>query len=114
LAEFQHLTRPDHSLTWITHPDDDPGRIIATVNLVRTTDPDTAELGIMIEDGWQSRGLGTSLARYARTRARTLGCTSMVAVTGSTNVRMLKIMRTLGALPWTITGTTVDVTVPVA
>ncbi|MFJ5817279.1 hypothetical protein ACIQGT_25785 [Streptomyces sp. NPDC093108] len=33
------------------------------------------------------------------THARTLGCSSMVVMTGSGNVRMLKIMGSLGAAP---------------
>ncbi|MGW3390759.1 N-acetyltransferase family protein [Streptomyces cinereoruber] len=113
LAEFHHLTRPDRSLTWVTHPEDDPQHLIATTNLVRTTKPDTAELGIMIEDPWQSRGLGTTLAQYARSQARDFGCSSMTVMTGSDNVRMLKIMKALGAARPAIHSSTVDVTVPV-
>ncbi|MGW3929799.1 N-acetyltransferase family protein [Streptomyces microflavus] len=113
LAEFQHLTRPDRSLTWVTYPEDDPHRIVATTNLVRTTEAGEAELGIMVEDPWQSRGLGTALVQYARTQARTFGCSSMAVMTGSDNVRMLKIMRALGAAPPAIHSSTVDLTVPV-
>jgi RimJ/RimL family protein N-acetyltransferase len=97
LAEFHHLTRPDRSLTWVTYPKDDPHEIVATTNLVRMTEADAAELGIMIEDPWQGRGLGTCLVQYARAQARALGCSSMVVMTGSSNVRMLKIMRALDA-----------------
>ncbi|MFI6277970.1 GNAT family N-acetyltransferase [Streptomyces sp. NPDC050988] len=113
LAEFQHLTRPDRSLTWVTHPKDEPHQLVATTNLVRTTEAGAAELGIMIEDSWQSRGLGTYLVRYARTQARAFGCSSLVVMTGSDNVRVLKIMRTLGAALPTIHGPTVDLMVPV-
>ncbi|MFH0245994.1 GNAT family N-acetyltransferase [Streptomyces sp. HK10] len=113
LAEFHHLTRPDRSLTWVTYPEDDPQQLIATTNLVRTTDPNTAELGIMIEDPWQSRGLGTTLAQYAQAQARALGCTSMTVMIGSDNARMLKIMKTLGATRPAIHSSTVDLTVPV-
>ncbi|MEU3639991.1 GNAT family N-acetyltransferase [Streptomyces albogriseolus] len=113
VAEFHHLTRPDRSLTWVTHPEDDPQQVIATTSLVRTTEPDTAELGIMIEDPWQNRGLGTTLAQYARAQARTLGCSLMTVMTGSDNVRMLKIMKTLGAARPAIHSSTVDLTVPV-
>ncbi len=113
LAEFHHLTRPDRSLTWVTHPEGDPQQLIATTNLVLTTDPDTAELGIMIEDPWQSRGLGTTLAQHARAQARAFGCSSMTVMTGSDNVRMLKIMKTLGADRPAIHSSTVDLTVRV-
>ncbi|MGW6145689.1 GNAT family N-acetyltransferase [Streptomyces sp. NPDC055140] len=113
LAEFHHLTHPDRSLTWITYPENDPHRIVATTNLVRTTEADEAELGIMIEDPWQSRGLGTSLVQYARTQARAFGCSSIVVMTGSDNVRILKIMRALGVAPSARHSSTVDLTVPV-
>lgn len=109
LSEFVHLTRPDRSLTWVTHPKDDPDKIIATMNLVRTAEANAAELGIMIEDAWQSRGLGTSLVQFARTQARGFGCSSIVVLTSSDNVRVLKIMRSLGRLA--VQGSTVDFTV---
>ncbi|MET8816520.1 GNAT family N-acetyltransferase [Streptomyces sp. NPDC004549] len=113
LAEFHHLTRPDRSLTWVTHPEDDRDQLVATTNLVRTTSAGAAELGIMIEDPWQSRGLGTALVQYARTQARTFGCSSIVVMTGSDNVRMLKIMTALGAARPTIRSSTVDFALPV-
>lgn len=113
LAEFQQLTRPDHSLTWVTYPEDDPHELVATTNLVRTTEADAAELGIMIEDPWQSRGLGTSLVQWAHAQTRALGCSSMAVMTGSGNVRMLKIMRRLDATRPAIHSSTVDLAVPV-
>ncbi|KOV73401.1 hypothetical protein ADL02_40235 [Streptomyces sp. NRRL WC-3723] len=113
LSEFEHLTRSERSLTWVTYPMDDPHQLVATTNLVRTTEASTAELGIMIEDPWQSRGLGTALVQYARTQARAFRCSSMVVMTGSDNVRMLKIMRTLGAPRPDVHSSTVDLTIPV-
>lgn len=113
LAEFHHLTRPDRGLTWVTYPKDNPHELVATTNLVRTTEADAAELGIMIEDPWQGRGLGTSLVQYARAQARALGCSSMAVMTGSGNVRMLKIMRSLGATRPAIHSSTVDLTIPI-
>ncbi|MFF1678797.1 GNAT family N-acetyltransferase [Streptomyces sp. NPDC058256] len=112
-AEFRHLTHPEYSLTWVSHPEDEPEQIIATMNLVRTSDASVAELGIMIDDRWQGRGLGTVLVQYAQGQARALGYASMTAMTGSGNVRMLKIMRTLGPPPPITTGSTVDITVSV-
>jgi RimJ/RimL family protein N-acetyltransferase len=111
-AEFHHLTRPDRSLTWVTYPKDDPHEFIATTNLVRMTEADAVELGIMINDPWQGQGLGTFLVQYARAQARALGCSSMVVMTGSGNMRMLKIMRALGATRSAVHGSTVDLTVP--
>lgn len=81
------------------------------MNLVRTAEAGAAELGIMIEDAWQSRGLGTSLVQYARAQARGFGCSSIVVLTSSDNVRVLKIMRSLGAARLAVQGPTVDFTV---
>ncbi|MFE1782226.1 GNAT family N-acetyltransferase [Streptomyces sp. NPDC059506] len=113
LAEFHHLTRPDRSLSWVTYPEDDPHQLIATTSLVRTPQAGAAELGIMIEDSWQSRGLGTALVQYARTQARAFGCSSMVFMTGSDNVRMLRIIKALSAARPAIHSSTVDLAVPV-
>ncbi|MEV6676384.1 GNAT family N-acetyltransferase [Streptomyces erythrochromogenes] len=108
LAEWNHLINPDRSISWVSHPQHSPESIVATMNLVRDTDNQTAELGLLIEDGWQGRGLGTALTAQARAAARTLGCSALVVMTGADNVRMLKILRGLGAAPTLATGPTID------
>ncbi|MEV7513216.1 GNAT family N-acetyltransferase [Streptomyces sp. NPDC091201] len=113
-AEWSHLTNPDRAGSWVSHPRHSPHDVVATMNLVRTTDSSTAELGLLIEDGWQGRGLGTALAAQARATARNLGCSSLLVVTGADNVRMLKIMRRLGATPARTGGTTLAFSLPVA
>ena len=67
----------------------------------------------MIEDPWQSRGLGTTLAQHAREQARTFGCCSMSVMTGLDDVRMLRILRTLGASRPAVHRSTADLTVSV-
>ncbi|MFE2850150.1 GNAT family N-acetyltransferase [Streptomyces lavendulae] len=114
LAEWNHLTNPDRAQSWVSHPRHSPQNIVATLNIVRTTDTSTAELGLLIEDGWQGRGLGTALATQACTAARNLGCSSLIVMTGADNVRMLKIMRGLGATPAPAAGTTLDFSLAVA
>ncbi|MFE0775603.1 GNAT family N-acetyltransferase [Streptomyces sp. NPDC058861] len=114
LVEWRHLTNPDRATSWVSHPRHSPQDIVATMNLVRTTDPNTAELGLLIEDDWQGRGLGTALAAQARAAARNLGCSSLIVMTGADNVRMLKIMRGLGVIPARTCGTTLDFSLPVA
>ncbi|MFB7836030.1 GNAT family N-acetyltransferase [Streptomyces sp. NPDC056056] len=113
-AEWNHLTNPDRATSWVSHPRHSPQDIVATLNLVRTTDASTAELGLLIEDDWQGRGLGKALTAQARAAARNLGCSSLVVMTGADNVRMLKIMRGLGATPARTGGTTLDFSLPVA
>jgi GNAT superfamily N-acetyltransferase len=47
------------------------GRIVALASLVAGPDPcGPAELGVLVEDGWQRRGLGTALVRDLVARAR--------------------------------------------
>ncbi|MFD4241898.1 GNAT family N-acetyltransferase [Streptomyces sp. NPDC058525] len=113
-AEWNHLTNPDRGISWVSHPQHSPQNIIATMNLVRDTDSHAAELGLLIEDGWQGRGLGTALTAQARVAARTLGCSFLVVMTGADNVRMLKILRGLGAAPAQATGPTIDFSLAVA
>lgn len=110
LSDFRRLTRPDCGLAWVSHPVTNPRHLIAAMNLVRTTDPTVAELGLMIEDGWQGRGLGTALVRHARASARVLGCRSITIMTSADNTRMLRILRALGTRIPPTTSSTIDIT----
>jgi GNAT superfamily N-acetyltransferase len=47
------------------------GRIVALASLV--TETGVAELGVLVEDGWQRRGLGTALVAELVSRARGRG-----------------------------------------
>ncbi|MGP3947820.1 GNAT family N-acetyltransferase [Streptomyces sp. 7N604] len=109
-AEWRHMTHPDRGLSWVTHPEGDPHTVIAVLNLMRTQEERTAELGLLVEDGWQSRGLGTALARHAFEAAPMLGYRTVTVLTGADNVRMLRILKGVGATLPPPSGTIVNAT----
>ncbi|MEV5998939.1 GNAT family protein [Streptomyces griseomycini] len=108
--EWGHLCDRAKGTTLITVPVDDPSRVIAVTNLMRTSAPHVRELGILVEDSWQGQGLGTALTGYMVELARThtLDCQAITAMTGSGNQRMLSILRGLDARVEQVTGPTVD------
>lgn len=53
--------------------------VIGLAQLLRTTTPDEAEISVLIEDGWQGRGLGTAMIQRLATIARAAGHRELVA-----------------------------------
>ncbi|MFL6142423.1 MAG: GNAT family N-acetyltransferase [Labedaea sp.] len=53
--------------------------VVGVAQLIRTTTPDEAEISLLIEDGWQRRGLGTAMLRRLATLARAAGHREIVA-----------------------------------
>ncbi|MFK0160438.1 GNAT family N-acetyltransferase [Streptomyces sp. NPDC090493] len=97
--EWRRLCDQAGGITLVTVPRRDPSSVIAVTCLMRTQSPQLRELGILIEDSWQGRGLGTTLTHHmvAFARTHTLDCQAVTATTGSDNQRMLSILRRLGA-----------------
>ncbi|MFF9458369.1 GNAT family N-acetyltransferase [Streptomyces flaveolus] len=100
LPEWRHLVDPAAGWTWVSAPEEDPGRVIAVSHVlhVDTGDRTTGELGILVEDGWQGQRLGTQLTRAALSHSLARGLHSVVIVAGGTNVRMVRIGKALGAV----------------
>ncbi|GAA5067853.1 RimJ/RimL family protein N-acetyltransferase [Thermocatellispora tengchongensis] len=73
------------------------GQVVALANLMFTADPGIAEMAFLIEDRWQGRGLGGSMARMLVREARDLGFAEVRATMLSDNVRMRRLMLSLGA-----------------
>ncbi|MBN6055454.1 GNAT family N-acetyltransferase [Nonomuraea sp. RK-328] len=73
------------------------GQVVAMANLMFTSDPGTAEMAFLVEDRWQGRGLGSALARALIRAARDLGYAEVRATMLSDNVRMRRLMLSLGA-----------------
>jgi GNAT superfamily N-acetyltransferase len=63
------------------------GAIVGLASLANG--PDAAELGILIEDAWQGRGIGTTLVRQLLTRARSRGVHRIDAVVLPASTRLL-------------------------
>ncbi|MFI6297513.1 GNAT family N-acetyltransferase [Nonomuraea sp. NPDC050790] len=73
------------------------GQVVAMANLMFTPDPGIAEMAFLVEDRWQGRGLGTVLARMLVTEARDHGYAEVRATMLSDNVRMRRLLVSLGA-----------------
>lgn len=73
------------------------GQVVALANLMFTPDPGIAEIAFLVEDRWQGRGLGTALARLLVHEARDLGFAEVRATLLSDNVRMRRLLVSLGA-----------------
>ncbi|MBG0823898.1 GNAT family N-acetyltransferase [Planomonospora sp. ID91781] len=73
------------------------GQVVALASLVFTPDPGIAELAFLVEDRWQGRGLGAALARMLVAEARDLGFAEVKATLLSDNVRMRRLLVSLGA-----------------
>lgn len=73
------------------------GQVVAMASLMFTPDPGIAELAFLVEDRWQGRGLGTALARSLVREARDLGYAEVRATMLSDNVRMRRLLLSLGA-----------------
>lgn len=53
--------------------------LIGMAQLIRTATPDVAEVSVLVEDGWQRRGLGTAMLRRLAATARAEGHRELVA-----------------------------------
>jgi GNAT superfamily N-acetyltransferase len=74
---------------------DEQERIVAVVSYVRIG-PDSAEVAFVVADRWQGRGVGTALLLRLAPYARAQGFTTLVAITMSSNLRMLDLLRHCG------------------
>ncbi|AQZ70154.1 GNAT family N-acetyltransferase [[Actinomadura] parvosata subsp. kistnae] len=73
------------------------GQVVGMANLMFTNDPGTAEMAFLVEDRWQGRGLGTAMARMLVRAARDLGYAEVRATMLADNVRMRRLLLSLGA-----------------
>jgi GNAT superfamily N-acetyltransferase len=70
------------------------GRVVGLGHLL--WDGDETEVALLVEDGWQRRGIGAELLRRLVVMAAEAGCESVYAVTQSSNTGMVAAMRGLG------------------
>lgn len=113
--EWAHLINPGRGITWVTRQKGDPAEVdvVALTHLMHTADEGVHELALLVEDSWQSDGLGTALARHAFAVARAQSVRELTLLVSSDNRRMQSILRRLGAALPQVHGTTVNITVPV-
>jgi GNAT superfamily N-acetyltransferase len=103
------LIEPDDGLTLLAAHGT---RVVAMANLI--VEGDLAEAALMVEDGWQRRGIGTALLRRLMAYAEGAGIAAVVAHTGADNAAMLRTLRRFGAEGGHRDGAMLSVTLPVA
>ncbi|MEV7887500.1 N-acetyltransferase family protein [Streptomyces sp. NPDC002817] len=114
-AEWAHLINPERGITWVTRQDGDPAEadVVALTHLMHTDTEGVRELALLVEDSWQSEGLGTALARHALAVARTESVRELTLLVVSGNRRMQSMLRRFGIVLPPARGTTVNIAVPV-
>ncbi|MFE0459527.1 GNAT family N-acetyltransferase [Kitasatospora sp. NPDC058965] len=88
---LEHLLDPRHGQTLAVETED--GRLVALAHLM--WDDDSAELAVLVEDGWQRRGLGLDLLRRMAALAAEAGVATVYAVTQAGNTALIGAMQRL-------------------
>jgi ribosomal protein S18 acetylase RimI-like enzyme len=90
----------------------DGGSAVGMVNVQRTS-RSAATFAVLVEDGWQERGLGTALVRRAAEVAAEQGNDELVTTTHTQNIPVTKLLRRAGLRPTAaITGGMLHVRAP--
>ena len=98
VSDADHITHVDYTnrmALLATVCQDEQERIVAVASYDRIG-PDSAEIAFVVADDWQGRGIATTLLARLAAYARAQGFTILVALTLSTNRRMLHVLRTSG------------------
>ncbi|MFJ2604870.1 GNAT family N-acetyltransferase [Streptomyces sp. NPDC091279] len=93
-TNWHALAEPERGVTVVAQDGD---AIVAMANILYLDTAGHAEIAFLVEDAWQSRGVGTGLARQTLEWCRADGLDTVFAWVGVTNTRMCKLMRGLGA-----------------
>ncbi|MFI5757689.1 GNAT family N-acetyltransferase [Streptomyces sp. NPDC051569] len=89
---LNHLLSPRFGRTLAVETTD--GRLVALGHLL--WDGDETEVALIVEDGWQRRGIGSELLGRLIALAAEARCGSVYAVTQASNTGMVAAMRSLG------------------
>ncbi|GAB1693731.1 GNAT family N-acetyltransferase [Krasilnikovia sp. M28-CT-15] len=87
-------------------------RVIAMASLL--AEGELGEVALLVEDGWQRRGIGTALLRRLLAYAQRSGFAAVVAHTGADNAAMLRTLRRIGPGRTDRDGPMTSVTLPVS
>jgi RimJ/RimL family protein N-acetyltransferase len=107
-ARLARLLEPDGGVTLLALDGDE---VVAMANLV--AEGDLGEVALLVEDGWQRRGIGTALLRRLLAYADRAGFAVVVAHAAAENVAILRTLRRIGAGTIDRDGPLVSVTLPV-
>ncbi|MFG2758887.1 GNAT family N-acetyltransferase [Streptomyces wuyuanensis] len=111
-AGWRLLCDPERGTTLVTTTAQATDRIIAMTNVMRTDQLGVGEFAVLIEDAWQSKGLGTALAAHAADVARRDGHHTLTAAVAAANVPMLHVLENLDAPPVRAAGPVLDIEIP--
>ncbi|MFP1625185.1 N-acetyltransferase family protein [Streptomyces sp. 5K101] len=111
-AGWRLLSDPRRGTTLVTTPAQRTDHIIAMTNVMHTDRQGVGELAVLVEDAWQSKGLGTALAAHAAEVARRAGHHTLTAAVAAQNVPMLHVLESLDAPPPHAVGPVLDIHVP--
>jgi RimJ/RimL family protein N-acetyltransferase len=96
--ELTFLTEVDHVSHTALVAVDDAGRLIGEARYA-VEEPGTADFAVTVADEWQSRGVGTRLARRLIGAARANGMNRLTALTLAENAPARKLLERLGFRP---------------
>jgi GNAT superfamily N-acetyltransferase len=91
-TQLARLVNPRHGLALLGEAPG--GRVVALGNLMWCAEG--AELGLLVEDEWQSQGLGAAVTRRLLTGAIDAECEQVHAVVRPDNLPMLRLLAGLG------------------
>jgi GNAT superfamily N-acetyltransferase len=69
------------------------GGVVALASLIRSPGSGTAELGVLVEDAWQRRGIGRRLVAYLVAAAPARGITTLTAAVLAGNAEVAGLLR---------------------
>lgn len=69
------------------------GDVVALASLIRGASGDSAELGVLVEDAWQRRGIGRRVVTRLITAAPARGITTVEASVLAENARIADLLR---------------------
>jgi RimJ/RimL family protein N-acetyltransferase len=96
--EWTALTHPPRALMLLTTVQGRPDEVVAMTNVVAHLDqPGVHDLGLLVADSLQGRGLGRALTNLALHHARHHGARAVSATTLHSNRAMRAILRDAGA-----------------
>lgn len=96
---LQAMAQPDpaREVAWVATTLEAPQRLVADARYVVDAARGTAEFAVVVDDGWQGRGLGQAMLRQLAAHARERGLQQLHGDVLAGNHRMLALMERLGA-----------------
>ena len=94
---------------------DPAGDVVGLASLIGTQGPGTAELGVLVEDAWQRRGIGRQLVAHLIAAAPARGITTLTAAVLAGNAGVADLLRQVpGQFSLVSDGETLNVQVRLA